>query len=327
MKALDKTDRRILAAIETDARRHVSEIARMTNVSRTVAEYRLKNMEKRKIIRGYYCLLDPSKFGFSVWKLWLALNPKPKRKRSELVMFLSENPRVWWYSECSGAYDIVICILCKGPHEFYDFLTLLQSKWGDMITDSVTLINVSFEYHTRGYLLGEKSKLIGTSFQKKPKPHNITPAETEILGILCRNSRTGIAEIARETGRNVKTVRKCIKNLQDSGVIVYFRPSIDASAYGFEYYKVLLYLHNPNVEAQKSISYWCRRHPNIIAVISCVGPWQLELEAEVSSFMDLAKMLTDLRDTFPDTVKRYEALIILNEGNYELDLIRSISKI
>ena len=72
---LDKVDRKIIYSIEADAHIPISELARKTRTSRTVAEYRLKQLEKRGIIRGYYCLLDPSKFGITVWKLWISLRP------------------------------------------------------------------------------------------------------------------------------------------------------------------------------------------------------------------------------------------------------------
>ncbi|NOX71556.1 MAG: Lrp/AsnC family transcriptional regulator [Candidatus Micrarchaeota archaeon] len=327
MKQLDKIDRKILAAIETDARMPVSRIAKKARISRTVAEYRLKKSEETGIIRGYYCLLDPSKFGLTVWKLWLSIKMGNDKEREGFYGFVSEHPRVWWYSECAGAYDVVICVLCRNPHEFYDFFTHLQGKWGKIIRDSVTLINVSFEYHTRGYLLENRSKLIGTSFQKRPRLQKMTETEMEILRLLSKNSRIGYAKLSQKTGKNVKTIRRAIENLKHAGIIVYFRPSIDVSKFGYEYYKVLLHLQNATVDVQNSILHWCRRHPNIMAVISCVGPWQFELEVETDSFKNLVAMLTELKDTFPETVRRYETLIITREGNYELDLIERVSKI
>ena len=95
---------------------------------------------------------------------------------------------------------------------------------------------------------------------------------------------------------------------------------------GYEYYKVLLYLHNPRGGIIPSVVHWCREQQNITAIIFCVGPWQLELEVEIDSFRNLCDVLTKLKDQFPEVVKHYEALLITKEGSFELDLISKISK-
>src|SRR3989338_8437741 len=97
----DKADRKILSAIELDARIPISELARKARVSRTVAEYRLKEFEKKGIIRGYYCLLDPSRFGLTVWKLWVSLRPTLPDERKQFFSYIEKQPRIWWYAECA----------------------------------------------------------------------------------------------------------------------------------------------------------------------------------------------------------------------------------
>ena len=110
-------------------------------------------------------------------------------------------------------------------------------------------------------------------------------------------------------------------------MIVYFRPSIDTSKIGYESYKVFLYLHNPRGGVLPSVVHWCREQKNIIAIISCVGPWQLELEIEIDTFRNLANLLTELKDRFSTIVRNYETLLITKEGNYELDLIDKINRL
>ena len=324
---LDKIDRKILCSIESDARIPISELARKARTSRTVAEYRLKQLENRGVIRGYYCLLDPSKFGLTVWKLWVSLRPTSPDERRQFFSYIGKHPRIWWYAECAGIYDAVICVLAKTPHEFNSFFNLLQEKYGKIITDSSILINVSFEYHRRGFLLDRPSKLIEGSFQEKPLIRNISKDALEILRLLSMNSRISYAELVHKTKKNVKTIKKTINELKKSRVIVFFRPSVDTRKVGYENYKVLLYLHNPRGRIIPSVIHWCREQKNITAVISCVGPWQMELEIEIDSFRNLCLILARLKDNFPDIVKGYETLLITNEGNFQLDLIDKIIRL
>lgn len=324
---LDKVNRKILSAIEVDARMPIAELAKKARISRTVVEYRLKQFKEKGIIRGYYCLLDPSKFGLTVWKLWLSFHKTSQDEKNKLSMYIENHPRVWWHAECAGAYDAIICILARTPHEFNNFFNILQDKFGNIIRDSAILINVSFEYHTRGYLTNSPSRLIESSFQEKLLIKKIPDKYMDILKLLSINCRITYSELSQKTKKNVKTIKKIIQELKKSGVIVYFRPSISASKLGYEYYKVLLYLHNPRGGILPSIVHWCRIQKNINAIISCVGPWQLELEIEIDSFRNLCSILTELRDKFPDVIKSYETLLITKEGNFQLDLIDKLAKL
>ncbi|MFC1768824.1 winged helix-turn-helix transcriptional regulator [Nanoarchaeota archaeon] len=323
---LDKIDKKILAEIEIDSRISISTLAKRTRVSRMIAEYRLKQLEEKGVIRGYYALLDPSRFGLTVWKLWVSLHAPTQEQKKDFFAFIENHPRVWWYAECVGVYDGVICVLCKTPHEFNTFFNMIQDRYGNIISSSAILINVSFEFHSRGYILNKPGKLIESSFQEKPLPEKLSDNEVNLLKLLCENSRVKYSTIAHKTGKNVKTIKKNLKDLKNSGVVVYYRPSIDASKFNYESYKVLLYLNNPRGGVLPSIVYWCRLQKNITAVISCVGPWQLELEIEIDTFRNLCSMLTELKDKFPEVLKSYDTLLLTKEGNFDLDLIDKVSR-
>ena len=169
------------------------------------------------------------------------------------------------------------------------------------------------------------SRLIETSFQEKPQLKYISAGQISLLTALSSDSRINYAKLSEKINKNVKTIKKTIQELKKSGIIVYFRPSIDSTKLGYEYYKVLLYLHNPRGGILPSIVHWCRNQQNIIAIISCVGPWQLELEIEIDTYRNLCNILTELKDTFSNTIKSYETLLIINEGNYQLDLIGRVA--
>src|SRR3990167_712317 len=96
---LDKTDQKILSTIEVNTRIPISKLAKKIHVSRAIAEYRLLQLEKKGIIRGYYCLLDPSRFGLTVWKLWISLRSTTRLERTQFFEYIEKHLRVWWYGE------------------------------------------------------------------------------------------------------------------------------------------------------------------------------------------------------------------------------------
>jgi Lrp/AsnC family leucine-responsive transcriptional regulator len=309
---LDRTDRKILATIERDARVPVSELARKARVSRTVAEYRLKCLEQDGVIRGYYCLIDPSLLGFTVWEAWVTLHPGKDRKA--LFSYIDAHPLVWWRMECAGAYDAVICALCRTPREFQNFFRRLQDRYDNIITDAAVLMNVDFEYHTRGYLLGSTSRLLARSGKGGSASVRPTAYGLALLQALSIDSRASYVRLAQETGRNVKTVMKELASLRSAGIIVSFRPLLDVSLFGYEQYKVLLYLDNPHGGILPAALEWCRTHSNIVAIASYVGPWQLEIDIEIDTYRNLCALLAQLKEAFANGVRRHEVLLVTNES-------------
>lgn len=63
---LDEIDRKILALLETDARRPIADIARAVSLTGPGTSERIARMRDRGIIRGFRVDLDPGKLGLHV---------------------------------------------------------------------------------------------------------------------------------------------------------------------------------------------------------------------------------------------------------------------
>lgn len=63
IKKLSKLDISILRAIQKDCKKPLEKIANEIDIPSSTIYYRLKQMEKNNIIRGYYADLNPAKLG------------------------------------------------------------------------------------------------------------------------------------------------------------------------------------------------------------------------------------------------------------------------
>ena len=61
---LDKKDKQILYQLDLDSRQSYKQIGKKSKLSREVVQYRIKQLEKKGIIRGYQTLIDVSKLGY-----------------------------------------------------------------------------------------------------------------------------------------------------------------------------------------------------------------------------------------------------------------------
>ena len=55
---LDKKDQQLIFELDQNSRQSINSIAKKTKLSRDVVNYRIKQLEKKKIINGYFALID-----------------------------------------------------------------------------------------------------------------------------------------------------------------------------------------------------------------------------------------------------------------------------
>jgi len=63
---IDLKDRKILYHLDLNCRQSYSQIGKKVGLSKKVVEYRVKRMEKEKIITGYWTNIDSYRFGYQV---------------------------------------------------------------------------------------------------------------------------------------------------------------------------------------------------------------------------------------------------------------------
>lgn len=66
---MDQTDRKILAALQSDARRKNADLARELGLAPSSMLERVRRLEERGLLKSYRALLDPEKLGLTVQAL------------------------------------------------------------------------------------------------------------------------------------------------------------------------------------------------------------------------------------------------------------------
>ena len=87
---IDSKDRVILQGLAKNARASVMDIAQTTRLSVRTVSYRIKQLEKQKIILQYRCSLNLSKIQRIFIKAFIALNNSDKKKKEEILHFFRE---------------------------------------------------------------------------------------------------------------------------------------------------------------------------------------------------------------------------------------------
>lgn len=125
---LDRTDRALLLALSRDGRRPAADLAKELGLSRQAVTERLRELERRGVIRGYHADIDPIALGLGVRaQLRITLDGKTPQKEKEVLRRLTASPLVRSVYRVSGEDCFVADVICRRIEDVNALLLELQS--------------------------------------------------------------------------------------------------------------------------------------------------------------------------------------------------------
>jgi len=151
----------------------------------------------------------------------------------------------------------------------------------------------------------------------KEKSKKFDKTDARILKYLGPNGRKNNAEIEKELGISRKVVGYRIKNLIKNNIILGFRPIINRDILGLSYFRVLIKLQSIKEERLKQLFGYFKAHPNVVYLIKCIGPWELEIEVEIEGGKKCHDLVMEIKHNFHDIVAETQIIEIFKDYKYE----------
>ncbi len=121
----DEKDIQLLNAIKENSRISLLELSQKLKMTSTGIRYKLKNLEKNKVIVAYKLLLDTSKLGYEYYKVDLEL--EDINVISFLKQFITQHPNVIYRDVAVGGSDFEFDCEFQNQQEFYRFIDEIKS--------------------------------------------------------------------------------------------------------------------------------------------------------------------------------------------------------
>jgi Lrp/AsnC family leucine-responsive transcriptional regulator len=125
---LDKVDRALLVALSRDGRRPAADLAKELGLSRQAVTERIRDLERRGVIRGYRADVDPAALGLVVRaQLRLTLYGSEHQKEKDVLRRLAASPLVRSVHRVSGEDCFVAEVICRRIEDVTALLHELQA--------------------------------------------------------------------------------------------------------------------------------------------------------------------------------------------------------
>ncbi len=239
----DLTDKKILSALDKNARESNSLIAKQLKLSKNVINYRIHQLEQEGIIKRYKTVIDFSKINKTIIRIYLNLYEFHPEKEGELIEYLNHLKTTTFVAKTVGNWDLLIYFQVESFLQFTEQWSLVLDKFRFIIKEYHTGVIIKELFFRKAYLLGEKQDT-STIFWERGKsiPQVIDLVDHTILDLLSQNARLPIIELAKAVKLGSMAVIYRIKQLQSRQIILGYRAEIDFIKTGYEYYKIDLEL-------------------------------------------------------------------------------------
>jgi Lrp/AsnC family transcriptional regulator, leucine-responsive regulatory protein len=128
-RPLDATDRRLVVALSRDGRRAAADLAKELGLSRQAVTDRIRDLERRGVIRGYRADIDPAALGLAVRaQVRISLDGSVAHgKERDVLKRLTSHPMVRSVYRVSGEDCFVAEVVCRRIQDVSVILGDLQA--------------------------------------------------------------------------------------------------------------------------------------------------------------------------------------------------------
>jgi DNA-binding Lrp family transcriptional regulator len=130
---LDEKDRKILDELVSNSRKSIVDISEKTGLSIDTIRYRIKAMEKDKVIRGYKCLLNASKVGFSTCKAFVFFKNITEAKKKEFIDHCKHLTNTINIITTFAPWDLEIMFEKTSYEEYFRIMDGIKNNFNDII--------------------------------------------------------------------------------------------------------------------------------------------------------------------------------------------------
>lgn len=297
---MDKLDWKILQILDWKGRDPVNKIAKAVKSNKDVVAYRIRKLEEKGIIVGYYPVLDMYKLGYNTSRLYFDLEEMGEEQEKAFLQFLDEEINAGLIFRMDYPYRYGVFVWTKSIFEVQEFLIKIKRWLGKTLIRYNHSLICTFRQYPKDYLFGKGYHDAQRSLEPTEMV-NYDENDFRILTELSKNARMSTVHIATNLKMPQTTVSVKIKNLEKKKILQGYRADIDFIKLSFMNYFLEIYLENN--ENLSQIESWANTHKNVVWLQKIIGTCDIEIEVEVKDRVELETLLNELRVRFKNIRK------------------------
>jgi len=319
---LSQKEAAVLDATQLEADLTVDEIRKRTKLRDHTIRYAMKRLEERRVFQ-FAAFIDLARLGYTLHNVFFSISADSKKTREAFLQELQKAEEIVWVAEFGGDFQYAIEICARHITDVRNVLNRLSEKFGHLFFQKAVSTQFSSHLFSRGYFQNKKVRPKVLSISQTPDTVTIDDLDRTVLLALGRAPSDSHRSIAQRLNIPLSTFELRVKRLKKQGVFKGRFLNVEASAFGYGSYKLLVYVKGVSATLGLRLREFCSRHPNCVSLYECFGAWDFELGVEVESPQAVPQIVQEVYDEFGDELNTIQMLtkfrdrkVILFPGEY-----------
>ena len=275
---VDLKDLKILQMLDKNARMPFIQIGKAINLPESVVRYRVERMQKTGVIKGFLTFIDTERVGYGFHNIYIRLKVISENTEKRLIHQIKKISSVGWLASVAGHYNLIVAVLARNTQHFHEIFNEVVKVLGtNILEDAVFMVTeaaqLPYPLLPKDDTILERHARIGTG-----KKMHLEPIDFKILHELSLNCRVTNQEISKKLGASIDKISEHLDKLLESDLIQGFKPLIDMSKLGKQWYIILFRLKYADEEARKGFVQTLKSFPETFFVVTGVGNWGMQVE-------------------------------------------------
>lgn len=311
---LDEKDKKILLALETNARQSAAQIGRKVRLSKEVVNYRIKKYLQSGIITKFFIIPNFDKLGFTTYRIYLQFRATTPAKEKEIIDYINAKMPCQWLGVCDGRWDVIARITARDIFEFNNMMNTFLEQYGEFIRQKEVTVQLRHTWwpSTYGLTKSPSRKKLKHEVPKSRELAKHDEKDLHILSILIEDARISSVDIAEKVGLSPDTVNYRIRHLVESGVITQIKSYFNREKLGYQHNQVFVRFSQNQKRIREFIS-TLNEFPECFFVSSMVGAWDMQFGIDAKDSIEFHESFGKIKEAFPDAIHEYESLIVYRE--------------
>lgn len=318
MEQLDKLNSKIVYELGEDSRQSYKQIARKIGSKKEVVAYHMQKLIGSGVVSKFVPVFALSELGIFSSKIYIKINGMAKSEEDEFYDSLLKDKKIAWVAKSIGSWDLLIGMYSRNIVEFGKIKAHVFEKYGRHIRDYEVTHIEDAQVFNRDYLIDKKIAYRNNFiFSGNVGDYRLSDDERKIIEYIRDDARFTFLEIANKLGLDARTVVKIINNLKNKKILQGYTVFLDLKKLGLQLHKLCFYIENYNSSKVEKFVDFLKQNKRVIHLIKSQGAWEFEVEMEDSSIERVYDYVKEIRNSFPNFIKRVDLVSITEELKLE----------
>jgi len=323
MPEIDLIDRKILFHLLQNSRQPLKTIGKKVRISRELASYRIRRLQKQGIITNFTIETDLERLGYGSTNIYFKFRNTNPTKHQEIIDFFTNHTLTSYVSSLEGIYDFQVEVFlgdASDTEAFYDEMVKKFHKYLSIEFSVGWIRGIEYNYP---FLLNESvntTKPTQWGWGKSLVP--IDNLDFQILKQLATNSHTPTKTIAKRLQSTISIISYRIKKLEKQGIITGYTINIDWSQLGYRWFHLQIGLSDIN--KKNEVMNYIQQNPHLIRILKgLLHRVDVHCTYLLKNVEQLRMIVEDITATFPDSIANYHfySTYIIHKRHYMIPKI------